>query len=148
MSPRRSSRARPTSSTLPHHSSSTRGSGRHRHHDDPVDHEFRDDSTFDARHRNNSTTGSKDNDTLENEIDETGSQEDEEVTRCICGFQEYQGEDEHADTSDGLFIQCDKCSVWQHGFCVGITDNDMVPENYFCEKCRPDYHKLVIRPHG
>lgn len=69
------------------------------------------------------------------------SQEDE-ITRCVCGYQEYQGGDDDAQSdTDGLFIQCDQCSVWQHGYCVGITDPDATPENYYCEKCRPDMHK-------
>ncbi|KAH9441552.1 hypothetical protein Pst134EA_032886 [Puccinia striiformis f. sp. tritici] len=33
---------------------------------------------------------------------------------------------------------CDKCSVWQHGPCVGLYAE--FPGDYFCEKCRPDLH--------
>ena len=159
MSPRRSSRARPTASALAHHSSSsstssTRASSSrlNRLQDEPLDHDvsFKDDAAaFDARHRNPSTMADTNEvEGADNDVDETGSQDDEEITRCICGFQEYQGEDDQADTSDGLFIQCDKCHVWQHGFCVGITDKALAPDNYFCEKCRPEYHKLGVRSHG
>ncbi|KAF8457513.1 hypothetical protein BGX38DRAFT_1139418 [Terfezia claveryi] len=157
MSPRRSSRARPTASALAHHSSSSStsstraSSSRLRHHDEALDHEtsYREEAAFDTRHRNLSTMAdANETEGADNDVDETGSQEDEEITRCICGFQEYQGEDDQADTSDGLFIQCDKCHVWQHGFCVGITDNALAPDNYFCEQCRPNFHKLVARPHG
>ncbi|KAF8429136.1 hypothetical protein EV426DRAFT_209822 [Tirmania nivea] len=157
MSPRRSSRARPTASALAHHSSSSStsstraSSSRLRHHDEALEHEtsYREDAVFDTRHRNLSTmANANETEGADNDVDETGSQEDEEITRCICGFQEYQGEDDQADTSDGLFIQCDKCHVWQHGFCVGITDNALAPDNYFCEQCRPNFHKLVVRPHG
>jgi len=35
-------------------------------------------------------------------------------------------------------FQCDKCSVWQHGPCVGLYAE--FPGDYFCEKCRPDLH--------
>jgi len=55
-----------------------------------------------------------------------------EVTKCPCG----QNHD-----SDGLMIQCDRCLVWQHGDCVGIFRGSKVPENYFCENCRPQ-HKI------
>lgn len=42
----------------------------------------------------------------------------------------------------GLFIQCDDCKVWQHGGCVGIMEEAMSPEEYFCEQCRNDLHKI------
>ncbi len=97
--------------------------------------------------------------------------ESEEVTRCICGNAEYPGPSSFArDTgrphgtkagvkeetapkipagSDGLlddtgnfFIQCDNCQVWQHGGCVGLLDASMSPDEYFCEECKPEYHKI------
>lgn len=74
--------------------------------------------------------------------------EDNEVTRCVCGKQDYPGpplvDDDAEDDSEegGLFIQCDSCSVWQHGGCVGIMNDTMTPEFYYCDECRPDYHKL------
>src|SRR5579862_3028565 len=37
-----------------------------------------------------------------------------------------------SDESGGLFIQCDICKVWQHGGCVGILDQSMSPDEYFC----------------
>jgi hypothetical protein len=50
------------------------------------------------------------------------------VTRCPCG---------RNDDDDGEFmIQCDKCSVWQHGNCVRIA-KDSVPEKYECDQCNP-----------
>ncbi|ERF73096.1 hypothetical protein EPUS_06557 [Endocarpon pusillum Z07020] len=97
--------------------------------------------------------------------------ESEEVTRCICGNAEYPGpppfardggrphsakagiKEETAPKipagSDGLlddtgnfFIQCDNCQVWQHGGCVGLLDESMSPDEYFCEECKPEYHKI------
>lgn len=63
-----------------------------------------------------------------------------DVTRCVCGYQDVQGGD---DTDDnGLYVQCDSCSVWQHGHCVGFRSEDDVPEQYFCELCRPDLHTI------
>lgn len=97
--------------------------------------------------------------------------EAEEITRCICGQQEYPGppvmgrdkptvKDEGALTvstaaSEALsedpgsfFIQCDSCKVWQHGGCVGIMDESLNPDEYFCEQCRKDFHKLFIAANG
>ncbi|KAM0269264.1 hypothetical protein ACHAQH_009789 [Verticillium albo-atrum] len=92
-------------------------------------------------------------------------QEDDESVRCICGFDEYPGpppfEDEIkvgknnpeadffasielSDEVSGLFVQCDVCKVWQHGACVGIFTEESSPDEYFCEKCRKDLHKIHI----
>ncbi|KAI9879247.1 MAG: hypothetical protein M1830_009107 [Pleopsidium flavum] len=103
--------------------------------------------------------------------------EEEEITRCICEHLEYPGlpvpldpidrrnsksgskeaRDPHSSTTasetlpddaGGLFIQCDACKVWQHGGCVGIMDVAMSPEEYFCEKCRPDLHMITVGANG
>ncbi|KAI9755533.1 MAG: hypothetical protein M1835_000809, partial [Candelina submexicana] len=104
--------------------------------------------------------------------------EEEEITRCICGNQDYPGlpiglqelsaqadskanvkdgvenetmihtSDGLAEDAGGLFIQCDICKVWQHGGCVGILDEAMSPEEYFCEQCRRDLHKAIIGTNG
>lgn len=66
-------------------------------------------------------------------------EEEEAETRCICGQMD-------PPDADGLYIQCEKCSVWQHGFCVSISDN--VPDKYWCEQCKPELHTIVIRPQG
>ncbi|SMN18987.1 similar to Saccharomyces cerevisiae YPL181W CTI6 Protein that relieves transcriptional repression by binding to the Cyc8p-Tup1p corepressor and recruiting the SAGA complex to the repressed promoter [Maudiozyma saulgeensis] len=66
-------------------------------------------------------------------------QEEEEITRCVCG------EQEPADES-GLYIQCEQCSVWQHGFCVGIVED--VPDEYWCEQCKPELHNLYTDEEG
>ena len=73
-------------------------------------------------------------------MEDAGETEDE-ITRCICGYQEYQSPDDDQTENDGLFIQCDGCKVWQHGFCVGIMDSESTPEEYFCEKCKPELHR-------
>jgi hypothetical protein len=52
--------------------------------------------------------------------------QEEGIIRCICGN----------DEDDGYTIMCDKCSVWQHWECFGITE-DTVPEHYLCEQCDP-----------
>lgn len=96
--------------------------------------------------------------------DENDDEVEEEVTRCICGNQEYPGlpdpdpvktvsKDESAPASfaedtTGWFIQCDECKVWQHGGCVGIMDEATSPEEYFCEQCRKDLHKITTTANG
>ncbi|ONH66304.1 putative histone deacetylase complex subunit cti6 [Cyberlindnera fabianii] len=68
--------------------------------------------------------------------DDEEDDEEEAETRCICRKMD-------PPDADGLFIQCEKCSVWQHGFCVSIKDN--VPEKYWCERCRPELHSIIVR---
>lgn len=59
----------------------------------------------------------------------------EEVTRCICGHQEYPGPplneafdgvDHSSEEIGGFFLACDQCSVWMHGGCVGIVEERFV----------------------
>jgi hypothetical protein len=84
----------------------------------------------------------------------------------VCGQQDYPGPPSEvgksrdgqsagladsetlAEDAGGLFIQCDICKVWQHGGCVGIMDEAASPEEYFCEECRKDLHKLMMSPKG
>lgn len=103
------------------------------------------------------------NDVLDEEGDE------EEVTRCVCRRLEYPGPpvplnegnrlkdagstiasslEGLPDDAGSLFIQCDICKVWQHGGCVGIMDEETSPENYFCEECRSDFHKIMTGARG
>jgi hypothetical protein len=96
--------------------------------------------------------------------------DDEEAVRCICGHDEYPGppaleedskegikdsseiefitEADYTEDLAGFFLQCDMCKVWQHGGCVGIKNEDMSPEEYFCEQCRKDLHKIFTAPNG
>ncbi|WBW72546.1 histone deacetylase complex PHD finger subunit Cti6 [Schizosaccharomyces osmophilus] len=76
--------------------------------------------------------------------EENESSKGSEITRCVCGI-----EDNDDDSSDGgLYIQCDQCSVWQHGHCVGFQEESDVPDVYYCELCRPELHKLYQRGRG
>lgn len=114
----------------------------------------------------------------EDEDEDEEGDEEEEITRCLCGQQDYPGlppsrrealgrnglaagfKDQHAlnisaDSSDlmsddigSMFIQCDSCKVWQHGGCVGIMDEAMSPDEYFCEECRKDLHKIKNEANG
>ncbi|KAL8694690.1 MAG: hypothetical protein Q9218_000701 [Villophora microphyllina] len=105
----------------------------------------------------------------EEDVDE---EEEEEITRCVCGQQDYPGilvapndpakpaskaNGHHDDTGSpatvqedtgGLFIQCDSCKVWQHGGCVGIMNEPMTPDEYFCEQCRKDLHSITSAANG
>lgn len=97
--------------------------------------------------------------------------EDDEAVRCICGFDEYPGppqlneeDNKHgiregieepiitaADVTEdlaGFFLQCDVCKVWQHGGCVGIMNEEQSPDEYFCEECRKDLHRIYTAPNG
>lgn len=97
--------------------------------------------------------------------------DDDEAVRCICGLDEYPGppqlgeeDSKHgiregieepiitvADVTEdlaGFFLQCDVCKVWQHGGCVGIMSEDASPDEYFCEQCRKDLHKIYTAVNG
>lgn len=104
------------------------------------------------------------------QVEEEG--DEEEVTRCVCRKDEYPGPpvplnegnrtygfkdsasmngtslEALPDDAGSLFIQCDVCKVWQHGGCVGIMDEETTPENYFCEECRSDFHRIMIGARG
>lgn len=107
------------------------------------------------------------------EPEDEDEENEEDVTRCICGQQEYPGipvpiedvlkassmgnsaSDPTAapaslpEDTGGLFIQCDVCKVWQHGGCVGIINQAMIPnDEYFCEECRKDLHKITSTANG
>jgi len=108
---------------------------------------------------------------MENGAEAEDGAEDDEAVRCICGHEEYPGPPPLGDedtklgikegieenvlnpadvTEDlaGFFLQCDVCKVWQHGGCVGIMNEDTSPEEYFCEECRKDLHKIYTAPNG
>ena len=95
--------------------------------------------------------------------------EDDGTVRCICGYDDYPGppplgddDSKHgvrqgieepaitvADVTEelsGFFLQCDICKVWQHGGCVGIMNEEASPDEYFCEECRKDLHKIFTAP--
>ncbi|KAL9593703.1 MAG: hypothetical protein Q9179_005743 [Wetmoreana sp. 5 TL-2023] len=57
------------------------------------------------------------------------------IIRCICGYVEEDEDD------DRKMIVCDNCEAWQHNECMEVSLNDdELPEQYFCEQCRPDLH--------
>jgi hypothetical protein len=79
---------------------------------------------------------------------------EEEITRCICGQAEYPGPstslrlqqpdaNDLTDDTGNFFVQCDKCGVWQHGGCMGLLEESMLPDEYYCEQCKPQFHKIT-----
>ncbi|OAA62436.1 transcriptional regulator [Niveomyces insectorum RCEF 264] len=96
-------------------------------------------------------------------------QEDDEAVRCICGYDDYPGppgpEDLKQAAKDGydvdaifptvitddlagFFVQCDICKVWQHGACVGLVNDSTLPEEYYCEECKKDFHRIFPGTNG
>lgn len=87
--------------------------------------------------------------------------EEDEAVRCICGAEDYPGRPsvdgpdaeffaaiDFTDDVTGFFVQCDICKVWQHGACVGIFSAESSPDEYFCEQCRKDLHKISVASDG
>ncbi|KAJ5775680.1 uncharacterized protein N7511_000691 [Penicillium nucicola] len=192
MTPRRSSRAR-TSQPSPaliqqtnssSSSSSTRERSTRSNHKNASPHDsngHRSQSIDDAEsaskdlpHTRQRQRAHEDEDEVPGEEDEDDlDDEEEEVTRCLCGQQDYPGlppsrrealgrgtiklesvpipsdpSDIMADEIGSMFIQCDLCKVWQHGGCVGIMDEATSPDEYFCEECRKDLHKIQGESNG
>ena len=58
------------------------------------------------------------------------------VIRCVC----------RKDDDIGFQIQCENCSVWQHGICVGIAGENDAPETYLCDECDPTNHPAINGP--
>jgi len=98
-------------------------------------------------------------------------QEDDEAVRCICGQDDYPGPPSADDLKEaskdgfdldaifpplevitedlaGFYVQCDICKVWQHGACVGLINDDTLPEYYYCDECRKDLHKIFKSTNG
>jgi len=66
-------------------------------------------------------------------------EEEEETIRCVCGVTTTD------EDSGEAWIACDKCGVWQHNICVGVsTYEDEIPQNYMCEECDPKFHKALL----
>ena len=99
--------------------------------------------------------------TCPNMEEELGEESEEEIVRCICNSQEYPGLPVTSEVTqpstypnssvlseDIWFIQCDSCKFWQHGGCVGIMDEATSPDQYFCEQCRKDFHKIMTDING
>ncbi|KAM4690045.1 histone-lysine N-methyltransferase ASH1L [Rhinophrynus dorsalis] len=69
---------------------------------------------------------------------DVGHEKEDDIIRCICTLFK----------DEGLMIQCEKCMVWQHCDCMGVTSD---VEHYLCEQCDPrpvDREvPMIPRPH-
>lgn len=52
-------------------------------------------------------------------------QQQQQVVRCYC---------KNTNARDAMVIDCDRCHVYYHGLCVGIT-RDFVPATWICDAC-------------
>ena len=68
------------------------------------------------------------------------AEDDEDaLIRCICGVIEDE------DDAERTMICCDRCTAWQHNDCMEITeDPNEMPEQYFCEQCKPEDHQGLL----
>ena len=42
-------------------------------------------------------------------------------------------------------ICCEQCQAWQHNECMEMSENDdELPDEYYCEQCRPKDHKELL----
>lgn len=55
------------------------------------------------------------------------SQNGDNVINCVCS----QNTDEH-----GTMVQCDKCRVWLHSECVGLTEENADDIVFHCHTCK------------
>ncbi|KAF9033311.1 hypothetical protein BDZ89DRAFT_1063055 [Hymenopellis radicata] len=81
-------------------------------------------------------------DMVDDELAQDAADEDEEqsVTRCVCGSTED-------DPDAGEFmVQCETCKVWQHGLCMGYESEDQLQfDDYYCELCKPELHADLFK---
>ncbi|KAI7889974.1 uncharacterized protein EV154DRAFT_466228, partial [Mucor mucedo] len=67
---------------------------------------------------------------------EDSSAMDTGLIRCVCTSTE----------DDGFTIQCERCLVWQHAYCVHISQST-IPDHYLCDQCsqrkRPKLSKRI-----
>lgn len=43
-------------------------------------------------------------------------------------------------------VQCEQCSKWYHGLCVGFRQEWQVPDLWFCRPCRGESYQIVLNP--
>lgn len=61
------------------------------------------------------------------------------IIRCVCGYVEEDKDDERG------MIQCDNCKAWQHNECMEVAEDPAdLPDEYFCELCRPEDHVELL----
>ncbi|KAL3295816.1 PHD-finger domain-containing protein [Colletotrichum asianum] len=68
-------------------------------------------------------------------------EEDDWIFDCICGV--------YGQVDDGTHsISCEKCNVWQHSKCVGIseTEAERTEFHFICQTCRRRAEEAAARP--
>lgn len=65
---------------------------------------------------------------------------EEEEVRCLpCGlWSGNYNEEEEFDSKFDNWIECSRCKLWQHTFCMFGTANAKVPSDYQCDICDPN----------
>jgi len=43
-------------------------------------------------------------------------------------------------------VQCENCSKWYHGLCVGFSQEREVPDQWFCRPCRGESYQAMSNP--
>jgi hypothetical protein len=63
-------------------------------------------------------------------------EEEDSAASDDASGQSSDGVPEQVDSPDteGTWIQCEDCSVWQHTSCMNVKT---VPKQYYCEECKP-----------
>ncbi|KAG2199713.1 hypothetical protein INT47_012849 [Mucor saturninus] len=59
----------------------------------------------------------------------------ESIINCICS----QNTDEH-----GTMVQCDKCRIWLHSECVGLTE-EALDDSFHCANCKERIEKDLLQ---
>ncbi|EMD37661.1 hypothetical protein CERSUDRAFT_94660 [Gelatoporia subvermispora B] len=75
--------------------------------------------------------------------EEEGEGEDGEEQGRVA-LVNMEGEDDPGE----FMAQCEICKTWQHGQCMGYTSEESLPEQYFCEQCRPDLYVELLKKHA
>ena len=72
---------------------------------------------------------------------EPQEEEEDAIIRCICGATTEDDDDE-----ERTMIICEKCEAWQHNECMEVSTNpDELPDKYYCEQCKPQDHKELLK---
>lgn len=85
----------------------------------------------DAQKSADTSLSSEDNDPSEMVITVTRVDSPEgSGIRCPCGV----------DDDLGVMVECEKCSLWQHGHCINVGTEDDAYEGYICAFCALDHN--------
>ncbi|KAG8532837.1 uncharacterized protein KY384_002715 [Bacidia gigantensis] len=70
---------------------------------------------------------------------EPEEEEEDAIIRCVCGATTEDEDDERT------MICCENCEAWQHNECMEVSSkDDELPDQYYCEQCRPQDHKSLL----